>query len=900
LSGTTVTINDTGPASDRYNLTIVEVRAAPASGGTSTISGAITPALSGSGATLTLSGASAATVIADATGNYTFTGLANGSYTVTPTKAGFSFTPVNRPVTVNGANVAAINFTAAAVTYSIAGTVGPVGGGAIVTLSLNGSAIAAATAGANGSYSFANVANGTYTVTPTKTGVSFTPVNRAVTVNGANVTAINFTATAVTYSIAGTISPAANGSGATVTLSGGATATVTAGTTGNYTFTGLANGSYTVTPTKAGFTFVPVNRAVTVNGGNVTAINFNANPTSQSLNYPDFSVIMPPGRMAVVGSGPSREFQYTHDTFNGGSGPLVIQPEYNAASGAYLGTQYIYSFNAGTWTLAQQIPIAGAFIFHGAHGHFHFPLVTFGLYAVAANGGLGAPVALSEKNGFCINDSFIYDPTLPNAGAHVNFGSCSDPTSLRGLNVGAVDEYDKTDPGQSISLVGITDGDYWLRAVVDPENFLFESDKSNNETDVLITINGNTVTEHQRVTPVLPPPPIITLTSPADQTQASGTITLAASTATGTAVQYLLDGVTLGGPVAAPYTLAWDTTAVPDGSHWLAVQTKDPTSGRIGTSRVAKVIVTNGGTHPPVVTVSSPEPGATVFAVTIIGATVATAVPITSVQFYVDGVPVGPPLTAPPYLMHWDTRLFLDGQHLITAAATDSFNLTGTSDPVTVTVDNSHPPNTIGIDATVFRDASDTMTTPALSTTTSSDLLVAFVAYDGPTNVRQTATVSGAGLVWTLVTRSNFQLGTSEIWVAKANGVLSNVTVTSQPGVAGYHGSLVVIAFINAAGPGIVGQASAQSGAPDIFLPGVSAGNWVFAVGNDWDSATGRIPVSGQVLVHQRIDSAVGDTFWVQSTAAPSTATALVNIHDNSPTTDQWNYAAVEIVATRQ
>ena len=237
LSGTTVTINDTGPASDRYNLTIVEVRAAPASGGTSTVSGAITPASSGSGATLTLSGASAATIIADANGNYTFTGLANGSYTVTPTKAGFTFTPVNRAVTVNGANVTAINFTAQRPRrISISGTVSPasLGSGTIVTLSLSGSVIAAATADANGNYSFTSVANGTYTVTPTKSGVSFTPVNRAVTVNGANVTAMNFTAT-VTYSIAGTISPAANGSGATVTLSGAATATVTAGANGNYT-----------------------------------------------------------------------------------------------------------------------------------------------------------------------------------------------------------------------------------------------------------------------------------------------------------------------------------------------------------------------------------------------------------------------------------------------------------------------------------------------------------------------------------------------------------------------------------------------------------------------------------------------------------------------------------------
>jgi hypothetical protein len=109
-----------------------------------------------------------------------------------------------------------------------------------------------------------------------------------------------------------------------------------------------------------------------------------------------------------------------------------------------------------------------------------------------------------------------------------------------------------------------------------------------------------------------------------------------------------------------------------------------------------------------------------------------------------------------------------------------------------------------------------------------------------------------------------------------------------------------VIAFTNASGPGIVGQASAPKGAPDIYLPGVTAGNWVFAVGNDWDRAVARTPVSGQALVHQNIDKVVGDTYWVQSTTAPSTADALVDIHDSAPTNDQWNYAAVEIVATRQ
>jgi hypothetical protein len=129
---------------------------------------------------------------------------------------------------------------------------------------------------------------------------------------------------------------------------------------------------------------------------------------------------------------------------------------------------------------------------------------------------------------------------------------------------------------------------------------------------------------------------------------------------------------------------------------------------------------------------------------------------------------------------------------------------------------------------------------------------------------------------------------------------LTSVSVQAQPGVAGYDGSLTVMAFTNAAGSGVVGQTSAASGAPAVYLPGVQAGNWVFAVGNDWDHATARTPVSGQVLVHQQLDTVVGNTFWVQSTTAPSTANALVDIQDTAPTADQWNYCAVEIVATRQ
>ena len=79
-----------------------------------------------------------------------------------------------------------------------------------------------------------------------------------------------------TYTISGTISPSAGGSGATATLSGAATATTTAGSSGAYTFTGLANGTYVVTPSHTGYTFSPTSQNATINGANVAGINFAA------------------------------------------------------------------------------------------------------------------------------------------------------------------------------------------------------------------------------------------------------------------------------------------------------------------------------------------------------------------------------------------------------------------------------------------------------------------------------------------------------------------------------------------------------------------------------------------------------------------------------------------------
>jgi hypothetical protein len=204
------------------------------------------------------------------------------------------------------------------------------------------------------------------------------------------------------------------------------------------------------------------------------------------------------------------------------------------------------------------------------------------------------------------------------------------------------------------------------------------------------------------------------------------------------------------------------------------------------------------------------------------------------------------------------------------------------------------PPVTI--DQTIYVDGRGTQTTRTFNTV-AGQLLIAFVSSDGPSSGAQTSTVSGAGLQWTLVQRANTQAGASEIWRAVAPAPLSNVTVTSTPSVGGYDQSLTVVTFFNASGVGASAKQSAATGATSATLTTTKAGSLVFGVGNDWDNAIARTLPAGQTIVHQWVDSAVRDTFWVQTqTALIDAAGTAVPLGVTAPSTDRWNFATVEIV----
>lgn len=104
--------------------------------------------------------------------------------------------------------------------------------------------------------------------------------------------------------------------------------------------------------------------------------------------------------------------------------------------------------------------------------------------------------------------------------------------------------------------------------------------------------------------------PTVALTSPANGSTVSATVTLAAtaSDSIGIArVDFLRGGALLGSDTTAPYTFAWDTTSTPDGAHVLQARAVDLVDN-VGTSSQVTVTVANGsgsGGTPQVATFSS-------------------------------------------------------------------------------------------------------------------------------------------------------------------------------------------------------------------------------------------------------------------------------------------------------
>ena len=240
------------------------------------------------------------------------------------------------------------------------------------------------------------------------------------------------------------------------------------------------------------------------------------------------------------------------------------------------------------------------------------------------------------------------------------------------------------------------------------------------------------------------------------------------------------------------------------------------------------------------------------------------------------------------------------GTYTVTAS------VAGISTPASFSLTNT-PQASISIDVNKSTDrgtAAKTIASPSFTTTSTNELLLAFISSDDPgtgTNV-SVSSIATTGLTWALVERTNTQRGTSEIWRAFATTTLSGVTATATLSKS-VAASITVMSFkgvstsgTNGSGAiGAVGTGNANPGAPAASLVTTMANSLVIGVGNDWDNAISRTPGPNQTVVHQYL-STTGDTYWAQEVTTLSPAGTLVTVNDTAPTTDRYNLSICEIL----
>jgi hypothetical protein len=716
-------------------------------------------------------------------------------------------------------------------------------------------------------------------------------------------------------------------------------------------------------------------------------------------------------------SGGAKMLQYSHIIENAGDGPLELLPNYDSSTNTATAVQNLYSLDAaGNWSVGGSSAVSGLFTFHDIHHHYHFPLASYGLYTMNADGSVGTPMAVSAKVGYCISENTFVEQLPHSTGSpRYDENTCSNPTAVRGIAVGYGDKYDWTDFDQSIDITNLADGTYWFVSTVDPNHRLLQKNQTSHTASLVLKIAGDLVTV-QSASPLPPVPAIDQFTFVDSKVQTATAPSIVVSSPN----QLLLAFAASDGPADAAQSLSvsggglswkleargnrqagtaeiWSAVAPTAGASIAATATMAVAGEQSlavvslkGSCAVGAAASAGGSSGAQSVGLTTTRAGSWVFAVgndwdhaipralgpnqtmlhqwvddpvsdTFWSQVTQAAVPsagtavtmndtaptadrwnLAAVEVTTSAAPSPPPpgppiisnvaarnLTPSSALVDWTTDQPSTSQ--VDYGTTAAYGSSTTLDATMVTQHSQNlrglTPNTvyhyrvrsggatgspvtsgdstfatpsfapIATDRTLFQDGRDAVTTPSFQVSPG-QLMLAFVASDGPASGPQSLTVSGGGLTWTLLKRVNAQSGAAEVWRASPASQVTTLTATSTPASAGYNQSLTIVLLSGAGGVGATAAASAPSGAPSVILTTSQPGSWVAGAGNDWDTATPRTLGPNQSLIHQWVESGAGNTFWAQSTAAPiQAAGTAVQINDVAPTTDRWNLAVVEVLA---
>lgn len=196
-------------------------------------------------------------------------------------------------------------------------------------------------------------------------------------------------------------------------------------------------------------------------------------------------------------------------------------------------------------------------------------------------------------------------------------------------------------------------------------------------------------------------PPQVTITSPTDGAIVSAVqqvVTIAADESLILRTELYLDGVLAAVGAGSPFTYAWDTWSVANGTHTLLAQAYDA-AGNKGTSLPVTIVVRNDTSPPdttkPTASITEPQGGATVQGQVTVRVTATDNVGVTKVYLYIDDNFLWLDRTA-PYEFTWNTSTYPNGQHSLQAKAFDAAGNSGWAPAIRVTVQNgvTPPPDT--------------------------------------------------------------------------------------------------------------------------------------------------------------------------------------------------------------
>lgn len=183
--------------------------------------------------------------------------------------------------------------------------------------------------------------------------------------------------------------------------------------------------------------------------------------------------------------------------------------------------------------------------------------------------------------------------------------------------------------------------------------------------------------------------PTVTLSSPVDFSTISGTVNLAPVITSSTPIRkvdFFRNSTLIASVTTAPYTFAWNTAGVTDGTYNIVVGATD-SYGLVGYSTPKRVTIKNAVSTPPVVTVTAPLPGAVLSGSVSLSASVTSSVSVSKVDFYRGSTLIGT-ATASPYTLNWNTLSVPNGSYSLNAVATNSNGQAGVSSNVSVSVSN--------------------------------------------------------------------------------------------------------------------------------------------------------------------------------------------------------------------